>query len=225
MKKWFLGIGALLVAALVFAQGQHRYLNNEVFYDYLYYVEADADIEPGFDGQLRVDLTSGSSPDFEMYDASAADWVDVAMSTVAETISGAWTFSAAQIFNGNVTLGSNDADDIKVNGPIVYDVFREDFDYVVSKDLEEDFTAAVLTDNGNNMLLMPASQLGVIAYVTESSDGLSAAPSPFDVKGRMSLDTFVDQIDDDAVQFVFGAFGPDQVNGAHDAVWYHQDTN
>lgn len=107
--------------------------------------------------------------------------------------------------------------------PDSYNVFREDFDFVVAKYLEEDYTASVLTTAGNNMILLANSPLGVISWVTTSTDGLSAQPEGFAVRGVMTLDSFSDDIDNDGAEFVFGAFGPDTSAGVHSTVWFDED--
>jgi len=95
-----------------------------------------------------------------------------------------------------------------------FTAIREDFDHVgAAQAFEEDMTAAVVTDGGENIILMPNSQLGVIAYRLEAPDGpgLAATPAPFSVDGVLTLDGYTDDVANEGVELVFGSTGPDHL--------------
>ena len=170
---------------------------------------------PPTDGEIFITRAAGTSdPVVQVYSQLTGGWLTALLSgsTVSKT------------FDGDIVLGTNDVDDITVNGPVTYRVFREDFDYVGAKYLEFDFTASVLTDAGHNIILMPTSQLGVIGWITESSDGLSGQPEVF---GAQSLDTttLADDIDNDALELCFGCFSPVNTIGLQSSVWFDEDTS
>lgn len=222
-KHWILasillvGAAALVTAQVVIMQ---RPLSNLGLSTGVGYGTTEPTVTNSFsgpiDGELFVVRAAGTSdPDLKIY----------------SQVSGAWTTALvtggtdAVALSTDITLGNNDVDDITVNGPITFNVFREDFDFVTALPLEEDFTAPVLTDAGQNMILLLGSQIRVIAWQTESSDGLSAAPDPWSVRGSMALDTMSDDVDNDGIGMVFGSGGPDDVNAQHTGVWFDEDDN
>lgn len=167
----------------------------------------------GSDGEMFVTLaTSTSDPLVQIYSDASSGWLTVPLQGTTATAGLA----------GDVVIGATDADDFTVKGPRTYDVRREDFDHVgAAQAFEEDFTAAVVTDGGENILLLPVSQLGVIAYRLEAPDGpgLAATPAPFGVDGVLTLDGYTDDVADEGVELVFGSTGPD-----HLGAYFDEDT-
>ena len=229
---WTCAGAAAFFAAVAFAQYSGLPFRAQI--DYLTALPATG----AYPGQ-EVRVISGNPPTVVswVWDSSDDDWErtdlkagfeDNAVVNGTLTVDGgmvAATVTGAIVGNGAVTLGSNDADDITVNGPVTWNVFREDFDFVAAKYLEFDFTASVLTDAGHNIILMPTSQIGVISWVTESSDGLAAQPEGFAIRGELGLGSFADDVDNDAVELTFGAYSPVNTIGLQSAVWFDEDDN
>lgn len=157
------------------------------------------------DGELYVTRAAGTDPALEIYSTNDGAWYDVPYEDTM-TLTGEWTFDA------NITIGADEDDTLTVDGPSYFRVAAENFGQLgCVQAYEEDMTAAVVTDGGENILLMPCSQLGVIAYRLEAPDGpgLASTLAPFTVDGYLSLDTFADDVDNEGVALVFGSFGPD----------------
>ncbi len=167
------------------------------------------------DGELFVVRTSGSDALLHVYNESTTSWDTTPMLQNTNT----WT--VANTFNGNVTLGDTEDDTITVNGPVTYRVQREDFEgpYLTIDFTNGDFVQSV-ADDEMNMLLFPNM---LIAYEHEVAFGGSATASTFinhgidaatDAVGRVWLvddATMVDATGDDAVEFVFGGTEIDAV--------------
>lgn len=103
-----------------------------------------------------------------------------------------------------------------IDAPSYFRVAAENFGQVgAAAAFEEDMTAAVVTDAGENIILLPGSQLGVIAYRLEAPDGPGLADTiePFIVDGVMSLDSFADDVANEGVVLVLGSFSPDNSAG------------
>ena len=154
---------------------------------------------------------SGAPPmDGEVF-MQHADGVDPVMRVYSED-NAAWRFG----------LGLNEDDNISMNAPTVWQVYSENFGRVgQAQAFEEDMTAAVATDAGENFILLPGRQLGVIAYRIEATDGpgLAATPAPFSVDGVLTLDGYADDVDNEGIELVFGSTGPD-----HLGAWFDEDS-
>lgn len=89
---------------------------------------------------------------------------------------------------------------------VKYNVIREDFTFAkVAAHVEEDFTAAVVTDASENMIILANSPIGPIHYRLEApgGPGLAATVDPFHA-GEFQLDTLVDDADNEGVNLTFG---------------------
>lgn len=167
------------------------------------------DGRPPTDGELFVVRNAGTAePILSMYSALAGDWLEVITSDN----------TTSQTLDGDIVLGTNDVDDITLNGPVTVNVIRESFDRVSAQAFEEDLTAAVVTDAGENFLHLYESQLGVIAYRLEApgGPGLAATPAPFGVDGVLTLDGYTDDADNEGLMLVFGHTGPDHLGASFD---------
>lgn len=116
-------------------------------------------------------------------------------------------------FDGAVTLGNNEDDDIVINGPQTWRVQRVDFEqtYFVTNFTDGTFVGDV-DDDGGSMLHFPQMAIyfehevafaGTFTAGTFINNGNDAA----DAQGRVWLiddTTMVDATGDDAVEFVFG---------------------
>ena len=167
------------------------------------------------DGELWINHAAATDPDLEIYSSTAGVWYDVPYEDTMD-ISGSWTFTVDQTFEEDVTIGDDEDDTLTVDGPSYFRVVAENFGQVgAAAAFEEDMTAAVVTDAGENIILLPGSQLGVIAYRLEAPDGGALADTiePFVVDGVMSLDTFADDVANEGVELVLGSFSPDNTAG------------
>lgn len=166
---------------------------------------------PPMDGELYVTRAAGTDPVLSVYSNNDAAWYAVPNGDT-QTIAGAWTFTSGATFNGDVTIGDNEDDTLMIDAPMYNRVRTENFAQMgCALAVEEDLTPAVVTDASENAILMPCSQIGVIAYRLEAPDGpgLAATLAPFTVDGVMSLDTFADDVANEGVEFIIGAWGPD----------------
>lgn len=197
MKRlnWFLGFVLAAIVGTAFAQVYLRPLDNRYGKSAGVSYYGPDTLPTGNSGEVGVQLESDGTASLMVYEATN------------DGITNRW---------GNIA-------GLDKNRP--YTVFREDFDFVVARLEEEDGTAAVTTDGGENVIDFDNGQLGVVAYRLEAPDGpgLAATLAPFDVRGTLSLDTFADDVANEGVELVFGARGPDQVAGVHDAVWFDED--
>lgn len=167
---------------------------------------------PPADGEVYIVHAANTTPDVQVYDTSTTSWYTFASIDIAQTFTPAQTFTGAVTMNGSVTVGDNEDDTFTVDAVPAFRIRHENFGQVgCVQAYEEDMTAAVVTDGGENILLMPCSQIGVIAYRLEAPDGpgLAATLAPFTVDGVLSLDTFADDVANEGVELVFGSFGPD----------------
>ena len=214
MKKVWIVLGLLLGVSVGYVTSQvviiqrplaNTGLSTGVGYGTRVPVVTD-DGRPPTDGELFVVRNAGTSdPSPQIYSSLNTAWLDIVTS--------------------GGTNGSTAERDVILNARLKQNVAREDFDNIVAHLTEEDFTAAVVTDGGENVIMLSNSQLGAIAYRLEAPDGpgLAATLAPFDVQGTFTLNTFADDVDNEGAEWVFGAFGPDQVAGVHDAVWFDED--
>jgi len=185
-----------------------------------------------FPGQ-EVRIISGNPPSVVswVWDATDNDWErtdlkagfeDAAVFDGAVTITGAAVLSSTVQFqgsvsaNGNSTLGSNDVDNITINGPMTSNVILETFDRQAWHAVEEDYTAAVVTDIGENYLILPGSQFGMFWYSFEQA--FAGTLTPFSVAGELDLSSFIDNVTTDGVDFTFGG---DPVT----AIYYDEDNS
>jgi hypothetical protein len=132
-----------------------------------------------------------------------------------------WTFSGANVssgansFTGAVTLGDNEDDTITANGPVVFEVVREDFDtpnFNVMDFSNGDFVATVATTEAN---IISFGNLDLY-YRIEPAFGGTYTPGTFMNNQAFNIDdaTILDVIDNDALQFIVG--GPPLVAGFFD---------
>lgn len=174
---------------------------------------------PPMDGEIYIETAAATEPDVQFYSTNSAAWHSIAQIDIAETFGAALTVTGTFTANGSVTLGDDEDDTITVDGPSYFRVRTENFGQMgCAQAFEEDMTAAVTTDAGENILLMPCSQLGVIAYRLEAPDGpgLASTLAPFTVDGVLSLDTFADDVANEGVALVLGSFGPDLLGAYFD---------
>jgi len=171
------------------------------------------------DGEVYTIHATGVTPDVQVYSSTAAAWYTFASVDIAQTFTGTQTFSGAVVANGDFTAGDNEDDTFTVDAVPAFRIKHENFGQVgCAQAFEEDLTAAVVTDAGENIILMPCSQIGVIAYRLEAPDGgaLAETLAPFTVDGVLSLDTFADDVANEGVELVFGSFGPDMLGAYFD---------
>jgi hypothetical protein len=157
---------------------------------------------PPTDGELFVVRNAGTSdPDVMVYSS-----VDSAWQSVGSNI----TTAAA--------IGSDEDDSITLNGPVTFEVRREDFDFVPPIIVESDFTAAVVADTTAN-LIGPFPQIGWLYYRIEIAFGGTYDATTVFNGGAFHLDdaALVDLTDNDAVEFVVG--GPPTT-----AVFFDEDS-
>ena len=187
---------------------------------------ANSGVAP-MDGEVFLVHAAGTVPDVQVYANSTATWYTFASVDIAQTFIGTQTFTGNIVASGgDVQLGDDESDTLDVYSTSNFRVKHENFGQVGAAILlEEDFTAAVVTDAGENIILMPNSQLGVIAYRLEAPDGgaLAATLAPFTVDGVMSLDTFADDVANEGVELVFGSFGPDNAGGHSVGAYFDED--
>ena len=149
---------------------------------------------PPQDGEIFIVTAASTAPDVQIYDANSATWLTIA------------NVDAAQAFNGTVTLGSNDVDDITINGPVTYNVAREDFTTQGFYVLEEDGTAIAVTDTAENHFHVIGSPLDPFWFSFEQAFG--GTFTPFAVSGELDTSGMVDVADTDGLDFTFGAADP-----------------
>lgn len=165
------------------------------------------------DGEVFAVHAAATPPDVQVYDLSTTSWLSFA------NIDAAQSFNAAQTFLGDVTIGDTEDDTLTIDSPMFNRVRTENFGQMgCAQAYEEDMTAAVVTDAGENILLMPCSQIGVIAYRLEAPDGpgLAATPAPFSVDGVLTLDGYADDVANEGVELILGSFGPDLLGAYFD---------
>lgn len=107
------------------------------------------------------------------------------------------------IIDGDITLGTNDVDDVVVKGPVTYNVHREDFTFQSFQLTEDDYTPAVVTDGAENLLLLYGSQIPVIGFRLEQAVALTPTV-PFSVAGQLNMSDMLDSVDTDGLDFILG---------------------
>jgi hypothetical protein len=133
-----------------------------------------------FDGEPFIVRSTGADPLLRVFNDSTSSWDTTPM-----------------LENANVWSGSNS-----------YSVFREDFAVVQYHAMENDGTAAVVTDASVNVLMLHGpGTIGQIGYRIEApgGPGLAATPAPAAAFGVFTVDGYVDDIDNEGIQFTFGA--------------------
>lgn len=152
------------------------------------------DGRPPTDGEIFVVRNAGTAdPDLQVYSQVSGGWLTALVSGGTDAVS----------LSTDLTLGNNDVDDITVNGPMSLNVLREDFNFQPWSVVEEDYTAAVVTDVGENLLFLHgAGQIPVIWYSFEQA--FAGTLTPFTVAGVLDVSGFVDTVDTDGVDFTFG---------------------
>ena len=173
---------------------------------------ANSGVAP-MDGEVFTVHAAATPPDVQVYDLSTTSWLTFA------NIDAAQSFNAAQTFLGDVTVGDSEDDSFVVDAVPSFRIRHENFGQVgCAQAFEEDMSAAVQTDASENIILIPCSQIGVIAYKIDATDGaaLAATPAPFAVDGVMSFDGYTDDVDNEGIEFVFGSFGPDMLGAYFD---------
>lgn len=213
-KNWILAFSLLLgAAAIVTSQVviMQRPLSNlglsaGVGYGTTEPTIANAGSGP-IDGELFVVRNAGTAdPDLKVYSQVAGAWTTALVTGGTDAVN----------LSTSVTIGSNDADDITINGPATFNVIREDFSRQTFHLVEEDYTAAVVTDVGENYLILPGSQLGLFWYSYEQAFGGTVIP--FTVAGVLDISGFVDAADTDGIDFTVGG---DPVT----AIYYDEDNS
>ena len=157
----------------------------------------DAEILPA-DGTLNV--SGGVTATGNLATSGTADLTSADDLTVTDDT----TLTDVLTANGAVNLGSNDVDDITVNGPVTYKVLRDDFQFPMYWFLEEDFTPPIVTDTGENIIFMPAEQLPVIGFRLEQAFAGSAGTNTFTAPGSLDMSSMVDNVDTDGLDFKLG---------------------
>jgi hypothetical protein len=227
-KKLTLALGALLVAGFVWAQG-HIYVSNTMFKEYIYYSLAADVLSAPFPGQVFSIMVDGGQPYLQIYDDAEQAFDVVPLPDVATTWEAIQTFTLTPVFNAGATIGEDGDDDITIVGPVDRSsTFREDFDSVGFLAYENDGTAAVTTNAGVNVITLQSfdgDNLGIIGYRIEAENGpgLAATPNPLVTDGVFTDDGYVDDVDNEGIQFTFGAHDNatdgDFINGSTGAVF------
>lgn len=136
---------------------------------------------------------------------------------VYSSVDGAWQSVGSNITT-SAAFGSDEDDDLTLNGPVTFEVRREDFDFVPSITVESDFTAAVVADTTAN-IIGPFPQIGWLYYRIEQAFGGTYDATTVFNGGAFHLDdaALVDLTDNDGVEFVVG--GPPTT-----AVFFDEDS-
>jgi hypothetical protein len=154
-------------------------------------------------GEIYVVTAASTEPDVQFYSSNSAAWHSVAQIDASESFNLGTT--------GTLTLGSNEQDNIVFSAPTDMQVRRQDFDNVGLAIYEEDFTAAVVTDAGENFMWFTAGPISYIWYRWEIAYGGTV---DFLVDGDLDLHT--DSTDNDGFYMVFDTqFGPDALTGSY----------
>lgn len=217
LKMVLVATGVVAVAA--YALAQYSGLPFEAPVKYLAALPATG----AYPGQ-EVRVISGNPPTVVswVWDSSDSDWErtdlkagfedDVTLDgtltvTGATTQTGLLTASTLTVnttltANSNVVLGQDPDDALTVNAPMVQDIVRETFDRQAYKVVEEDFTAAVVTDASENYLFISGSPLSPIWYRFEQAFG--GTLTPFEQDGELDISGMMDAADTDGIDLVFG---------------------
>lgn len=214
-------LGAVLIAA--FAFGQSFDIQYPQGIRYVQSVNTAAEVlsnfGPGqFPGQLVVSLNNSQDTALWMWNQNDGVWENIAGDTLTLdgpltvtgttthtgnvtnsgtlAVTGAQTFTGAGTFNGSVNLGSNAADTITVNSPLIKNVYRQDFEGPCLLVEAADFTPAIATDAAENFAICE----GDISIFLYRLDG--AQSTPFIVQGG-ALDIDNDGIDNEGVEIIF----------------------
>ena len=224
MKKLLIGAGLLLLtigSGYVFTQTviMQRPLSSLGLSSGVGYGTTEPTIansgNPPTDGELFIVRAAGTAdPDVKVYSAYTGSWLTALLTGGTDAVTLSPAFSAS----GNVTLGGDEDDDITMNGPVTFEVRREDFDFVPPLIVESDFTAAVVADTTAN-LIGPFPQIGWLYYRIELAFGGTYDATTVFNGGVFLLDdaALVDLADNDAVEFVIG--GPPTT-----AVFFDEDS-
>jgi len=133
-------------------------------------------------GDIYVVTPSGAEPYIQMYDAAGAEW---------ETMLHSTTFTS----------------DVTGQGTIRKQVYRQDFDCGPIR-VEEDFTAAVETDAGQNKAFFwNCGDPELTAHYR--LDGAQTNPFIVNTEGKLDIDN--DAADDEGVDIVWGVHDPQAV--------------
>lgn len=219
-KKW-LGAGAalLLVATIAYAQGR-KTISSTLQWDGVYQGAATTNLSAPYPGQLFVDYGDASTqPELFIHDqiesATAFDRIP------GEDTTAAWT--------ANQTFGNAQEDLYTFQGRVQHNVFRQEFEYVMYKALENDETAAVVTDASVNYLTLYSpsthNSIPIIGYRIEApgGPGLAATPSPGATQGIFTADGYVDDVDNEGIVFTFG--NHDAATGLDDGIHFDETTS
>ena len=157
-------------------------------------------------------------------------WVAGGIGNVNGTANAPSFFFTSDTDNGGYLIGANNpafaaagakvfdfnSDLMTIDTPVIFETIREDFNYSIPLVVEEDFTANVVTDASENLILLGNSQLGYIHFRYEAPDGpgYGGSVSPM-TNGNLRLADFVDDVTNEGVVLVFGSpAGPDGPNGS-----------
>jgi hypothetical protein len=144
-------------------------------------------------GKLWMVHSSTAAPYLTFYDQINATWREIVAADVAETISGAWTFT------GDTQLGDNEDDEVTVEGTLIRNVFRQDFDCDVYASLDAQTGACTFGDAAQCTVTFPCGDPEV-SMAHFRLDG--AQTSNVDVvAGVLDLDN--DAADNEGVEIVF----------------------
>jgi hypothetical protein len=153
---------------------------------------------PPQDGEIFIVTAASTDPDVQIYNVNDAAWQTIA------SIDNAQTYTVSPTFGAGLTLGSDEDDDVTVNGPVTFEVLREDFDFPPA------FTADITNgDFANTVADTEANQIQFrsipMYFRYEQAFGGTYTPATFLDGFTFALDdtTILDLTDADAVEFVF----------------------
>lgn len=219
-KHWALTTVLLLVAVITAAQTLTDPKIMEIRRGLLADRPATAPI-----GTIFAQLSGANPPDPDLFVYLSTGWTQLyfgaenpSFANVTATgtldVTGVTTLTGA-LNSNNATLGTDNDDDVTINAPVALEVYREDFYGHGFLAVEEDFTAAVVTDASENMLLMPGA-LGLIHFRYEAPGGPGFAGTLAPLDGQaLDLDGMKDAVDNEGVDLTFGS-APDTSAGVCD---------
>jgi hypothetical protein len=203
-----LGVAALVTSQVVIMQRPltNLGLSTGVGYGTAEPTIANAGSGP-IDGELFVVRNAGTAdPDLKVYSQFAGAWMTAIMGGGTDPVT----------LTTDITFGNNDEDDFPFNGPVTFNVRRESFDFQAAEQVEEDYTAAVVTDVGENYLILHGSQIPLIWYSHELAFG--GTSTPFSAAGALDTSGMVDVTTQEGLDFRFGG---DPLK----AIWFDEDNS
>jgi hypothetical protein len=103
--------------------------------------------------------------------------------------------------DGDITLGTNDVDDIVLNGPVTYKVLLESFDFLSYVTANSSWAGITTTDTAENYMFMPLSPLGMIGVSFEQT---TTAFVPFSVAGEFDISGIIEVTSQEGVDLTIG---------------------